>query len=93
MRPILRFKQTHVAHHGDANLTDPYDPECNYLDPAVWNGLAPRMRSLLRVNNTLTWRLIGMVACVRRDIAAAVAGARVTMRDRLAHPSGVVLTK
>ena len=35
--PYLRFKDTHLAHHHDPALTDPYDdPESNFLDPAVW---------------------------------------------------------
>ena len=35
--PYRRFKETHLAHHRDPNLTDPYDdPESNYLDPEVW---------------------------------------------------------
>jgi fatty acid desaturase len=34
--PYRRFRDTHLAHHHDPNLTDPYDdPESNYLDPAV----------------------------------------------------------
>ena len=35
--PYLRFKETHLAHHHDPILTDPYDdPESNYVDPNVW---------------------------------------------------------
>lgn len=35
--PYLRFRDTHLAHHQDARLTDPYDdPESNYLAPPVW---------------------------------------------------------
>jgi fatty acid desaturase len=35
--PYLRFRDTHLAHHHDPNLTDPYDdPESNFQDPAVW---------------------------------------------------------
>ena len=30
--PFTRFRDTHLAHHHDANLTDPYDdPESNYF--------------------------------------------------------------
>lgn len=96
--PYLRFKQTHLAHHRDANLTDPYDdPESNYLDPVVWDGLSPWMQGLLAVNNTLAGRivlgpLIGMVAFVRSDIVDAWAGGRVIVRDWLAHIPGVALT-
>ncbi|MFN6978457.1 MAG: fatty acid desaturase, partial [Gemmobacter sp.] len=57
--PYRRFRDTHLAHHHDPILTDPYDdPETNYLDPAVWARL-PRWRQwLLGVNNTLAGRVV-----------------------------------
>jgi len=96
--PYLRFKRTHLAHHMDANLTDPYDdPESNYLDPAVWHSLPRWRRALLRINNTLAGRMVlgpltGMTSFVLGDIAAARGGARVIVTDWLAHIPGVVLT-
>ena len=96
--PYLRFKRTHLAHHRDANLTDPYDdPESNFLDPAVWDRLPRWFQAVLRVNNTLAGRivlgsLIGMTAFVRSDLRAAWAGDREIVRDWLAHIPGVVLT-
>lgn len=57
--PYLRFRDTHLAHHRDAMLTDPYDdPESNYLDPAVWAGLPRLAKMVLRLNNTLAGRMI-----------------------------------
>ena len=57
--PYLRFKDTHLAHHRDSILTDPYDdPESNYLDPAVWPRLSPWQRAILRFTNTLAGRLL-----------------------------------
>ena len=57
--PYLRFKATHLQHHFDPALTDPYDdPESNYLDPAVWAQTPWLMRYLLRWNNTLAGRLL-----------------------------------
>jgi hypothetical protein len=39
--PFERFRDTHLAHHMDAVLTDPYDdPESNYLDPGCLGGAA-----------------------------------------------------
>lgn len=96
--PYLRFKRTHLAHHCDANLTDPYDdPESNYLEPDVWESLAPWLQWILRVNNTLGGRivlgpLIGMFAFVRSDIRAMRAGDRMILRDWLAHVPGAVFT-
>ena len=96
--PYLRFKQTHLAHHRDANLTDSYDdPKSNYLDPVVWESLSPWLQGLLRVNNTLAGRIvlgpaIGMFAFVRSDIKAAWAGEQAIVRGWCAHIPGVVLT-
>lgn len=57
--PYIRFRDTHLEHHIDDNLTDPYDdPETNYLDPAVWDRMSPVMRVVLRFNNMLLGRLL-----------------------------------
>jgi fatty acid desaturase len=57
--PYGRFRDTHLAHHHDPNLTDPYDdPESNYQDPAVWAGLPGWAQALMNVNNTLLGRIV-----------------------------------
>ena len=57
--PYIRFRDTHLDHHRDEKLTDPYDdPETNYLDPAVWEHLSRPMQLVLRFNNTLLGRLL-----------------------------------
>lgn len=57
--PFGRFRDTHLAHHHDPVLTDPYDdPESNYLDPAVWQRLPGWRKALLRINNTLAGRIV-----------------------------------
>ncbi len=57
--PYVRFKDTHLQHHFDPALTDPYDdPESNYLDPVVWAKTAPLLQRLLRWNNTLAGRML-----------------------------------
>ena len=57
--PYLRFRDTHLAHHKDCNLTDPYDdPETNYLDPAVWAKKSPTAKAIYRANNTLLGRML-----------------------------------
>lgn len=84
--PYGRFRDTHLAHHRDERLTDPYDdPEANYLDPAVWARLPRPLRVLLRVNNTLLGRIfigpaISTWALVRGDWRAIRAGDR-AVRD------------
>ncbi|MDZ4310633.1 MAG: fatty acid desaturase [Cypionkella sp.] len=57
--PYLRFKDSHLQHHFDPALTDPYDdPESNYLDPAVWAQTGCLLQRLLRWNNTLAGRVL-----------------------------------
>jgi len=94
--PYLRFKRTHLAHHMDANLTDPYDdPEANYMDPAVWTALAPWQQKLLRVNNTLLGRMVlgpalAQWSFMRGDLRAVVAGDRQIASDWALHLIGLV---
>ena len=95
--PYLRFKDTHLQHHFDPALTDPYDdPESNYSDPAVWDGLPRPVKALLRFNNTLFGRMlvgpaIGIRTMVAGDLRLMRRGDR---RVRLAwalHAPGVAL--
>ncbi|WP_341368717.1 fatty acid desaturase [Yoonia sp. BS5-3] len=71
--PYLRFKATHLAHHSDIRLTDPFDdPESNFLDPAEWQGLPRALRKILLFNNTLLGRLvlgpvIGVIGFMRME--------------------------
>ncbi|WP_170372431.1 fatty acid desaturase [Ruegeria arenilitoris] len=80
--PYNRFRDLHLAHHQDANLTDPYDdPESNYLDPAVWIRLPQWQRWVYQANNTLLGRMalgpiIGQLAFLRDDWRGAVRGDR-----------------
>ena len=89
--PYYRFRDTHLAHHTDANLTDPYDdPESNFLDPAVWAGMGAARRAVLGFNNTLLGRmligpLVALGAFYALDIRAIWAGDRTVRRAWLAH--------
>jgi fatty acid desaturase len=71
--PYQRFRDTHLAHHKDARLTDPYDdPESNYMDPAVWRALPAWRKGVLRANNTLLGRMllgpiVGQIAFMHGD--------------------------
>jgi fatty acid desaturase len=94
--PYGRFRDTHLAHHHDPVLTDPYDdPESNYLDPAVWAGLPQGVRLLLRLNNTLLGRvvlgpLIGNALWLRGEARMIMAGAPGVRRDWGRHLLGLV---
>jgi len=74
--PYARFRDTHLAHHFDARLTDPFDdPESNYLDGGSWARLPRAVRSVLWFNNTLFGRvlfgpLLGTLFWLRSDLAA-----------------------
>jgi fatty acid desaturase len=57
--PYRSFRETHLRHHNDANLTDPYDdPESWYLPLPEWNRAGSARRRLLNLNNTLAGRLL-----------------------------------
>ncbi len=80
--PYMRFKDTHLQHHFDPALTDPYDdPESNYVDPAVWHKLPRLQQGLLTFNNTLAGRMllgpaIGIYSFLKADLAHLRAGRR-----------------
>ncbi|MDW3223646.1 MAG: fatty acid desaturase [Paracoccaceae bacterium] len=57
--PYMRFRDTHLAHHHDPSLTDPYDdPESNFIDPAVWSHWSFARRLTYQFNNTLLGRIL-----------------------------------
>ena len=96
--PYLRFRDTHLAHHMDARLTDPYeDPESNYLDPAVWRTLPRWVQRALAFNNTLLGRmaigpLVGQIAFMATDWRLIRAGDRAARVGWLWHlPAFVVV--
>ncbi|WP_095590318.1 fatty acid desaturase [Actibacterium ureilyticum] len=95
--PYLRFRDTHLAHHRDAILTDPYDdPESNYLCPKVWQTLPRWVRVLLAANNTLLGRLvlgpvISQVAFMRDDWRLIRGGERRVMMAWLWHIPAVAV--
>ncbi len=97
MVPYMRFRDTHLAHHRDTRLTDPYDdPESNYLDPGIWPRLAPWQRAVLNFNNALAGRLligaaVSQVAFMRSDWRAVRQGDREVLKGWLWHIPGVAL--
>ncbi len=75
--PYRRFRDTHLQHHYDPALTDPFDdPESNFRDPVEWALLSRWMQRLLGWNNTLAGRmvlgpLLGTWRFVATDVALA----------------------
>lgn len=92
--PYLRFRDTHLAHHLDSKLTDPYDdPESNFLDQSDWESLSGWKQRLLLWNNTLAGRLvvgplIGTVFFLRSDWQAR--GQNLVRRGWLWHVPAVL---
>ncbi len=78
--PYLRFRDSHLTHHINENLTDPYDdPESAYMVKEVWTTLPGWLQSILTFNNTLAGRLllgplIGQIAFMRADWRMIKAG-------------------
>ncbi len=94
----MRFRDTHLDHHFDANLTDPYDdPESNYLDPAVWHRMSKIYQIVLLINNTLAGRvligvMISQVSFMITDWRAMRGGDARVVRDWLWHLPALVPT-
>lgn len=85
------YRDTHLAHHHDQNLTDPLlDPESHYLSPQCWQTLPRPLRALLVVHNTLAGRLlmgppIAVTRLLGTQLAALARGDAVAWRIWGAH--------
>jgi len=93
--PYLRFKDTHLAHHSDPNLTDPsHDPESNYVRPQIWELFSNGRKRLCNLNNTLLGRMVfgPMLSLLRfysQDLSAACNGDRRIQMSYLYHAAGL----
>jgi len=57
--PYRRYRDLHLLHHNDINLTDPYeDPESYFWPLASYRAMRPFMRVMFEINNTFAGRLI-----------------------------------
>jgi len=94
--PYRRFRDTHLKHHHDARLTDPYDdPESWYLAERDYESLSAPMKLLLRINGTLAGRLLigpplSVIGLIRHDLRAILAGDREIARAWGMHLLGCV---
>ena len=95
--PFNRFRDLHLAHHYDPNLTDPYDdPEANYMDPAIWAQMSSPVKMLYRMNNTLMGRIlfgpaIAIYALVKLDVGLIAKGDRAVLWAWILNTVGVAL--
>lgn len=80
--PYRRFKETHLRHHRDERLTDPYDdPESWYVAAEDWRRAKPLWRGILTMNATLLGRMIlgpwlAAIGLWRADARAALKNAK-----------------
>jgi fatty acid desaturase len=94
--PYRRFRDTHLQHHSDPSLTDPYDdPESNYWDPQVWSRLPAPIRLILQGNNTLLGRIllgpfIGTWVFLAKDFALARKGDKAVLEAWALNLLGLV---
>lgn len=94
--PYRSFRETHLRHHNDANLTDPHDdPESWYLPLPEWNRAGSVRRRLLNFNNTLAGRFLlgpalGIAGFSASEWRRVRARDRATRRAWAAHLAGVV---
>jgi len=95
--PYLRFKETHLAHHFDPNLTDPYeDPETNFVDVLKWNKMSFLRRLGHKLNTTLLGRMtvgpiIGLGGFLRDDFEAFLNGEKRLVWHYVHHLFGVAI--
>ena len=94
--PYRRFRDTHIQHHTDPNLTNPVsDPESNYVDPVVWSGLSKPKQVLLTINNTLSGRMIlgpaiDLYAFYKKDLKAMLRGEAAITQAYVLHIVGML---
>lgn len=93
--PYQRFRDLHIRHHYNPNLTDPYDdPESNYLDPVAWNDMPMALKIGVRFNNILLGRMligpiISLAALYKDDVRAMIGGNVTVVRAYLLHVCGL----
>jgi len=85
--PYRRYRDTHLAHHVDSQITDPYDdPESYYLAAEDYSRLPRALRLLLAMNAALAGRiLIGPALATSRFLLGE---ARLARRLRGAEARG-----
>jgi fatty acid desaturase len=95
--PYLRFKDLHLQHHYDPNLTDPYDdPEANFQDPELWSRRSWVSKAFYGFNNTLAGRMlfgpaVSLWALVQSDVKSMMRGDRRVAQAWVLHIPGVTL--
>jgi len=94
--PYRRFRDSHLKHHNDSRLTDPYDdPESFYVAEGDYARLGPLMRRLLALNATFAGRMavgpgLALWGFWRSELRLALAGDRAVRNAWTHHAAGLV---
>lgn len=98
--PYATYRRTHLSHHQDQNLTDPFeDPESYYWTQAGWRDLGALGRRLARFQSTLlgrmlfgpAWMISGSIRDELRKAWSNQPGARATLFWHLVQCAPVLL--
>jgi len=95
--PYRLYRESHLRHHRDENLTDPLnDPESFYVTAQAWDRLGGFGRAVLWFHNTVAGRLLfGPLWCVGRfawqEVARPVRGDFSRLGAWALHLFGVAL--
>ena len=95
--PYSRFKTTHLRHHVNENIADPYDdPESWYLGKNEWRRKTALVRRLFLFNNTLAGRMllgpaIGLFGFVSSELRRVGRGNWRLVGEWAAHGAAVSL--
>lgn len=93
--PFRSYKDTHLKHHVDERLTDPYDdPESYYLALTDWLRLPKVAQALLRVNNMLVGRVVlgpplNVIGFTVLEVRAIASGDRRKIKNWAFHLMGL----
>ncbi|AHM73111.1 fatty acid desaturase [Yersinia hibernica] len=89
--PYIFYRDSHIQHHRDENLTHPEkDPECYYYTAEQWLYFTPLFKSIVRVSNTFIGRVtlgvvLDIIDTIRCAIRAFIAGNRPAIIMWLTH--------
>jgi fatty acid desaturase len=97
--PYRRYRATHLAHHADSRLTDPFDdPESYYRARWQWQAMPRWFRAVLTANNTMLGRVVmgpwlaaaGFLATEARLLLRGARGARLAWALHLPGAAAVL---
>lgn len=95
--PYRRYRDLHLKHHNDADLTDPYeDPESYFWPLSHYRSMRPLMRRLFEINNTFAGRLaigpaLTVVGFFRTELRRLVHGEPGIRKAWALHAAGVAV--